>query len=393
MIVKTFEAINYKEAIRSIKRELGNDAVILSTKEKTIEGDPRGTKIVEVTAASSERPRTLIGGSSQGENSTSDAIEGRLHSIEARISQMNEQLATKRDIQNLDSDIAELKVLLLDTLRSSTGSLAKDLPVEVAQIERQLRISGVDSTHIGRLVEHLSAFAPDATYTEDGAGNYAEKLQTEAIKWMLKRIKVAPKWTASKGSTAVHVLIGPPGSGKTSTAAKLAAHFMLREKRKVLLISYDNIRLAASEQLRVYSKIIGAPFVTIESPEEIPARILEHREVELVIIDTAGRGSKNPQHLKDLDSLHRLEIPTDFHLVLPSTEREDQLNRAVQHFSKVGVQSLIFSKLDDTWSFGEVFNIAAKWSLPLSYFSTGQNIPEDLERASRERVVERIFGV
>lgn len=393
MLVKTFEAINYKDAIRAIKRELGPDAVILSTKEKVLDGDPKNTKIIEVTAASSEKPRTLTGGSTQAQGDLSDALEQRLQSVETRLMHMHELMASKRELQNLQASLGELKVLLLDTLRSSTGSLTKDLPLEIAQIERQLRIAGVDSTHIGRLVEHLSAVAPQGSTDAEGSQSYSDNLQTEAIKWMLKRIKVSPRWVPTKGSTAVHVLVGPPGSGKTSTAAKLAAHFTLKEKCKVLLVSFDNMRLAASEQLRVYAKIIGAQFALVEQPSELPQRILDYRETDIVIVDTAGRGVKNPTHLKELELLHKLEIPTDFHLVLPATEREDQLNRAVQHFSSAGIQSLIFSKLDETWSFGEVFNIAAKWSLPLSYFSTGQDIPEDIERASRDRVVERIFGV
>ena len=387
MQVKTFEAISYKDAIKSIKRELGNDAVILSTREKTMEGSP-GTRIVEVTAATPDAPRHTRGGATAHSSDTHE-LEGRLQSLDLRLTALSDNAATKRELQNVDSSLNEIKALLLEAIRSKDGSISKDLPAHIGRVERQLRLMGVDASFIASLIEHLTAIPADGGNDQD----LIASTQAHAIRWMMKRLKIAPKWNAAHGGVAIHTLVGPPGTGKTTAAAKLAAHFQLREKKKVLLLSYDNTRLAAAEQLRVYAKILGSPFTVIENAEDLPAKLAQHRDVEVVIIDTAGVSTKNPRHIRDIERLKAQQLPVDFHLVLSTIEKEEQLNRSVQYFAPVGIQSLVFTKLDETWSFGDIFNISAKWSTPLSWFSTGQEIPENLERASRERVVERIFGV
>ena len=112
-----------------------------------------------------------------------------------------------------------------------------------------------------------------------------------------------------------------------------------------------------------------------------------------VLVDTAGRSPKSKGNLKDLLTLKKMERPIDFHLVMSLTEKETQMDRTIRSFSKVGIQSFLFSKLDETWSYGNIFNLTQKWGVPLSYFGIGQKIPENIERATRERVVERIFGL
>ncbi|MBF0441246.1 MAG: flagellar biosynthesis protein FlhF, partial [Oligoflexales bacterium] len=103
--------------------------------------------------------------------------------------------------------------------------------------------------------------------------------------------------------------------------------------------------------------------------------------------------AKNKSNLSDLNAIKDLNIPVDFHLVLSITEKENQMDMVIRRFSEIGISSLIFTKIDETWSYGEIFNLSTKWSIPLSYFGIGQKIPEEIERASRERVCERIFGL
>ena len=196
-----------------------------------------------------------------------------------------------------------------------------------------------------------------------------------------------------QGTTSVHAFVGPTGIGKTTTVAKLASLFRRKDNLKVLLLSYDDYRLAASEQLRIYSKIIDSPFETISRLDELPSILDKYKNIEMVLIDTAGRSPKSASMIKDLEYFKSCPVSVDVHLVLSTTDKEMQLDRTIRSFSPVGIQSLIFSKLDESWSYGEIFNMSSKWSLPLSYFAIGQKIPDDIERSSRERVVERIFGV
>ena len=117
--------------------------------------------------------------------------------------------------------------------------------------------------------------------------------------------------------------------------------------------------------------------------------------MELVLVDTpAGVSPKAPELIAELAALKETGLPLDVHLVLSMTDKEAQLDQAVRAFSPVGLASVAFTKLDESWSFGEIFNLSKRWALPpSSFFAIGQQIPDDVERASRERVIERLFGL
>ena len=139
---------------------------------------------------------------------------------------------------------------------------------------------------------------------------------------MHKRIKIAPQWKISKGTTAVHMLVGPAGSGKTSLVAKLAANFKSNQDAKVLVVSYDNRRIAASEQLRIYSKILGIDFAAIDSPTELEEMLLQKRNYDLALIDTAGRNPRSDEDMEDLRIFSECQVPIETHLILSLTEKQ-----------------------------------------------------------------------
>jgi flagellar biosynthesis protein FlhF len=215
----------------------------------------------------------------------------------------------------------------------------------------------------------------------------------QAIRWLMKRIKIAPKWNLMPGAVSYQAVVGPAGVGKSSLVAKLAALYAVREKRQVAVVSLDNHRLAASEQMRIFCKIIGVPFVAAATPADVFAVPETHRDVELVLIDTAGVSPKGLGRIGELQTLKEAGSPVDVHLALSVTEKDAQLDQAVRSFSRLGLASLAFTKLDESWAFGGIFNLSKKWALPLSFFAIGQQIPDDVERASRERVIERLFGL
>ncbi|MEZ4744210.1 MAG: DEAD/DEAH box helicase family protein [Bdellovibrionota bacterium] len=256
-----------------------------------------------------------------------------------------------------------------------------------------MRINGLGEAHIAKLINHLNQIPKPDEPTLASFEGIDDYYNAQAIKWMIKKIHIEPRWTLLEGSNSIHAFVGPCGSGKTATICKIAAHYKREEKCKVLLISYDNSRLAAQEQLRVYAKVLGSPFVSINEASELEGVLLEHRECDLILIDTAGRYPKHDNQISDLKDLSKSNLPIDFHMVLSVTEKEEHSNRAIRGFSPIGLQSIIFSKLDESWTFGEIFNLSQKWSLPLSFFTTGQKVPDDIERACRERVIERIFGL
>lgn len=386
MDIRTFEAFSMKDAVKSVKKTLGVDAVILSTKEKPA---PGGKGIIyEVTAAAAGVKKT---GASRAEPMMQGDLdsEARLDAAITRLTAVSDQAPSKRQIAAIESGMTELKLLLIESLRGKDGSPLQDLPEALVPIDRQLRVMGVNDVSIADLMKHLRTVPAPEAKTDDALTYYKD----QAIRWMMKRIKIAPRWQLMPGAVSYHAVVGTTGVGKSSLVAKLAAHYGIREKHKVAVVSLDNQRLAAAEQMRVFCKIIGVPFGTATNAEEIAAFTQSQKNVELVLIDTAGTSPKNGQAIDQILALKNDGIPCDFHLCLSVTEKEDQMEQAVRSFSRLGLASVAFSKLDESWSFGEIFNLSKKWALPLSFFGIGPEIPDDLERATRERVIERIFGI
>jgi flagellar biosynthesis protein FlhF len=186
-------------------------------------------------------------------------------------------------------------------------------------------------------------------------------------------------------------LVGPPGSGKTTTLVKLAVNYGLAARRPVLLLSMDTQRVAAADQLRSYAAILGVGFQVLETVSSLAQTIEENRGKELIFIDTPGLAYGD---LPDSESLaHFLATRSDIdtHLVLPASMKAADLSRMVDAFEILRPQHLLFTKLDETRSYGPIFGEAARSGKPLSFFAAGQRIPEDLEAASPERVLELVL--
>lgn len=389
MDIQTFEAFSMKDAVKSVKKALGPDAVILGTKQKPAPGG-KGL-LYEVTAASAAKARALQGGSQKTPHPATGAhVETMLEGLSVRLTAMQDQMAARRQLATLEGGLSELKLLLLENLRTKDGSALKDLPPALVPIQRQLTVMGIDDGAVAELVRHLRELPPPDGASVESIYDY---YRDDAIRWMMKRIRIAPRWAFTPGSPAVHVVVGAHGCGKSSVVAKLAAHYHAREKKQIAVISYDVSRLAAGEQMRVTCKVIGVPFSAVADAEELAEAISGYDQHDLVLVDTGGRASKQAGATADLERLKDLGVAASFHLCLPVTEKEAQLDMAVRAFAPVGLSSLAFTRLDESLGFGEIFNLSRKWGLPLSFFSIGQQIPEDLERATRERVVERIFGL
>jgi len=393
MQVKTFEALTMNDAIKSIKSEFGNDAIILNTKEKILDNK---NKMYEVTAAI---PETTGGfGAEAGKNlfdrkHLNDEVSDQLQSLDQKISNLIDVMPRKNNFNNLEGGVEELKSLLIESLRTKEDHIISKIPKSMTQLYRQLSLTGIDESILTKLTSYLKDLPEPAEIDNKIPVNMSDFFQSQAIRWMLKRITIAPKWTPVSGTTKIRAFVGPSGSGKTTAIAKLAAKYHKQHRAKILLVSFDQSKLASSEQLRLYSKIVGIPFETINNAQELEKILDKSNDLDMVFIDTAGRSPKNIQLIEELNLFQESSLPIDFHLVLSITEKQAQLDRSIRNFSTLGLESLIFTKIDESWSYGEIFNLSTKWSLPLSFFSTGQKIPDDIERASKERVVERIFGL
>ena len=187
-------------------------------------------------------------------------------------------------------------------------------------------------------------------------------------------------------------LIGPTGVGKTTTLAKLAASFKLRLQRSVGLVTCDTYRIAAVDQLRTYANIIGIPLEVALTPDEMGRAVRSLHECDVILVDTAGRGPSDSGRLDELLQCLSAAQPHEVHLVLSSTSSERVLLQEAEAFAALGVDRIVLTKLDEAVSFGVLINVIQKVGKELSFITTGQEVPDDIEAGEARRLAELVLG-
>lgn len=180
----------------------------------------------------------------------------------------------------------------------------------------------------------------------------------------------------------VVALVGATGVGKTTTIAKLAAQFAFQQGKRVSLVSLDNYRIAAAEQLRTYGEIMGLDLDIVFSREEFDQVLTARRTSDLVLVDTAGRSPVNVKQICELRDIFRAHPPDEVHLVVSASTKADDLRMQLANFEALSFEHVILSKLDETQSLGCLFNLSKHCRYPISYFTVGQSVPEDVRTAS-----------
>ncbi len=190
------------------------------------------------------------------------------------------------------------------------------------------------------------------------------------------------------GRRRVVALVGPTGVGKTTTIAKLAANFRLRDRMKVAFITVDTFRTAAVEQLRTYAELIGMPMQVVSSSREMRSAVDEFAEMDLVLIDTAGRSPRDDLKIQELRSFLQAAQTDEVHLVLSLTGSRRSLSLAAETFRRVQPTAVILTKLDEAPAAGTLLSASRRADLPVSYWTTGQNVPDDIEAARADRAAD-----
>lgn len=206
-------------------------------------------------------------------------------------------------------------------------------------------------------------------------------------------VELAPEPSLRRKRTAPLVisLVGPPGAGKTTTLVKLAVRYSEASRFPLQLISMDNFRVGASEQLRAYAAVLGVGFDTLTTVRALEKAVNEYASKEIILIDTPGLGWRDFDAAEDLAAYLRSLDHGITHMVAPASMKPSDFERLADLYEAFDYQSLIYTKLDETTSIGQLVSESWRRRKPLSYFATGQRIPDDLELASRERICERIL--
>jgi flagellar biosynthesis protein FlhF len=282
----------------------------------------------------------------------------------------------------------------LDVLQKMVKSLsqksqfrsADEVPSELFEIYTQLIDADIDDDLARELICNLRQNYT-AEQLHDSAG--ARALLSAMVE---ADIQCAPPIQTEVGRRRVIALVGPTGVGKTTTIAKLAANFRLRDGIKMGLVTVDTYRIAAVEQLRTYAEIIDLPMKVVTSPQEMRRALEELSDLDLILIDTAGRSPRDELKIQELKSLLNEANVDEVHLVMSLTASVRSIKMTCDQFSSVNPTSLILTKLDEAAGVGSLLSISRDVKLPFSYLTTGQDVPEDIEPANASRVARLVLG-
>ena len=382
MQVRKFEATTMRDAISAVKRELGANAVILSTKEIP-PADTGMPKLFEVTAAASVSSKS----GAEAKPSQTDVSSASASETLVKINALSENVASAKQVRLMESAIYDVKNLVLDLLREHRSN--ENTPSDLFAIEQSLLASGVDRSATAELIRHLASGADSGKRlaTEDMQAQYREV----ASRWLMKRVKIAPKLSNVPGMTNIHVILGTAGSGKSTLVSKIATAVAKKERHSVAIISWDPEKLGGGEQTRIYSKILGIEHISISRAEDLKPAVMKLRNTDLILVDTASRNPTDTACLVDLEIIKDQGMSLEFHLALSATEKPYLQDRAIRHFSAVGISSVAFMKLDEVPAWGDIFNATCKWSVPVSWLSFSPLPSQAPERANRETIVSSLL--
>jgi flagellar biosynthesis protein FlhF len=261
------------------------------------------------------------------------------------------------------------------------------VPHELFQVYTDLIEADISEDLARELVERVRGEAPRHELSDP------ELVKARLARMLEADIQVAGPIRVTRGRRRLVALVGPTGVGKTTTIAKLAAQFRLREKHHVGLITVDTYRIAAVEQLRTYADIIDLPMQVVSTPREMREAAARMADMDLVLIDTAGRSPRDEVKLHELKMFLAEAHADEVHLVLACVAGAATLQRTAARFAEVGTTALILTKLDEATGLGNLLPLLRESRLPLSYLTNGQNVPDDIAAAESRKLARMMLNV
>ncbi len=406
MKLYTFTGENPAIALQKAQNACGNDALVVSTKQlqkKSLtsaalyevvvaieavkkESTPAPTKkkkrvafdddvLLDISSRAKELSTQI-----QKEQTPQETVQPQTTAI---ASEDFEKL--QRDLKTLNDKLSNLQEVLWEDKSEKRANLI--IPPEFAGIYNTSKKSGMSQLHLDDIMkstlEHMPSYMKNAPETIE---RYFQVL-------LKKMVGVRIEREIPKGHKKIVMLVGPTGVGKTTTLAKLAARFSFIEHRyKVGIITLDTYRIGALEQLFQYAKMMKLPFEDVVDTQDFQKALDTLSYCDLILIDTVGASQFDREKLLKISKfLHASERSIDVNLVVSASTKLEDLRDIYANFSFLDLDTMIVTKFDETKGFGNVFSLASETSLPLSYFSIGQEVPDDIMPASSEFLVDCIF--
>lgn len=394
MKIRRYMGKNAQEAILKVKMDLGNDAIIISTRKIRQKGLMYlfSKPLVEILAAIDDHDEkkeeatkdenknkfvTDLKIANKQKDEKIEALESKVSGIETLLNKIYEQIS--KDTKNL---IKEENVDLEDKVGSITDKVLQLFSTNMIKNDVEPEIAKKIIDNIKIRIDNLEN--KDITVAE------ISSMLVKEISQMLGKPK--PIELSQNQKPSVVVFVGPTGVGKTTTIAKVAANFVLNEKKKVGLITADTYRIAAVEQLKTYAEILGTPITVIYSLNEVQDALNRHKDNDVILLDTAGRSHKNKKHFEELKNLIQECNPDEIYLLVSATTKTKDCKDIINSYSFIQNYKLLFTKLDETSSLGLILNVKQMTNKSLSYVTIGQSVPDDIETANVERITKSLLG-
>lgn len=379
MQVKRYEAANMKEALARIKKDLGPEAIVISTKRL-----PGEKKLIEIMAARDEGPEP--GGEARGEGTggreKSLSFEKR-ELISYFRKEMEELKALVQGARkdNLSEEFADLKDSLQDFFDIIGLRGQSEEKTVLSSIYNYLVGRGVSKARACKLLEAIKQDIPAQEIPDCASGlRIAERL----IQATLSHNK------EGKGKK-VKIFLGPTGVGKTTTLAKLAARYALEQKLTVGLITMDTYRIAAVEQLNAYARIMGLPLEVASEQDTFRQAVQKFDDKDVILVDTPGKSRTDKDYFSILQDLVTGNREVETNLLLSLTSSRENMMEVVRRYGKLDCDQIIFTKMDECTGCGFLYDVIAQAGRPVSFVTTGQNVPHDIELANPSRLAELIM--
>jgi flagellar biosynthesis protein FlhF len=404
MRVKRYVADTMSDALQQIRGELGKDAIILNTKPiKT--GGFLGLftkKKIEVIAAIDQNDKPASAAKQPPLKKQPDRYSELETPIFPPVLAKEEsknpqqpnipfetasysQPQTKKEVTQLSKEIEEMKGMFWKLMM--TEGTQSHLPPALLAVSQRLADQEVQEKIIMSIMERvLEQLGPEDLHDDKKVyGKVKDHLHNLLVR--------SPGYAEPIGQTIRFVqLIGPTGVGKTTTLAKLAAENVIEHGKRVGMMTSDTYRIAAVEQLKTYANILNIPLKVIYSPDELAPALERLSDCDLVFLDTAGRNYKNREFVEEINRFLYKDKHSLTFLVVSLTSKYRDIEDIINSFSGVHIDKVIFTKSDETSTYGTVLNLVVNHGLSLSYFTTGQNVPDDIEIATPEMVISMLVG-
>jgi flagellar biosynthesis protein FlhF len=391
MEIRTYRAKSLQEALDLVRADLGADAAVLHTREVKSGGLFRmfnRARHIEVTASEGvDVPSRLperVQRREQAHDRASLPAAGPV-GFEASYRSQFRQTCTQLHRDNQASD---LHSMVEELCRQKADRASEELPATLFHIFTDMIEADVDEAIARELIERVRSTAPahdlsDSTLVRSRVAQLVED----------QIITCGPIHVPPGSAPRLVALVGPTGVGKTTTIAKLAANHRLRQKLRVGLITVDTYRIAAVEQLRTYADIIDLPMEVVSTPREMREAVARMHDLDLVLMDTAGRSPRDEVRIQELKSMLAEADADEVHLVLSAVAGASNLAHTAEKFAEVGATGLILTKLDEATGLGNLLPLLSRSKLPLSYLTHGQNVPDDIAIAEKSRLAAMMLGI